>query len=467
MGVMEKDGHECTVISAITLVVLAILAWLYVDDTDLTNLAKNTQESGEQILNRIQAALSCWTGTLRATGGDINAEKSYYYIMDSHWTNSTWRPRSISHMPGNLLITNEAGTNVELLRKELSDASKTLGIFIAPDANQVQQTEYLQNKAEDLSMEMRVQGPKTKTDNWIQYTLVMRKTMDYPMAATQIEREEWDEIMTLINKVALPRSGLVRTFPHAILYGPKKFQGSGQQHPFYMQEILHIYELVKEINQSTQQGKQYCITLEQLKMETGFPGPFTQVPYAMAASTTTSMIKNIWKFCHTHKISIEDDFGSLPLRRMEDEYLMPSFLLAGYTEGELKMLNEGRCFLHAITLADICTPKGNHITLDSYHGRRATQFLHHYDWPRDPPSLSKAHWDLWKKAVTKCFLRYDTDENERKLMHPLGSWLIDPTTHWQWFYDHISNSLFTPNGDSWHQYRTTRESRHQKQASPI
>ena len=141
----------------------------------------------------------------------------------------------------------------------------------------------------------------------------MRKTMDYPMAATQIKSKEWDDIMTLINRAALPRSGLVRTFPHAILYGPKKFQGSGQQHPFYMQELLHIYEFVKEINQYTQQGKQYCITLEQLKMETGFPGPFTQVPYtSMAPSTTTSMIKNIWKFCHTHKISIRDDFGSPP-----------------------------------------------------------------------------------------------------------------------------------------------------------
>ena len=57
-----------------------------------------------------------------------------------------------------------------------------------------------------------------------------------------------------------------------------------------MQEILHIYELVKEINQNTQLGKQYCITLEQLKMETGFPGPFTDVPYSLMAASTVGIL---------------------------------------------------------------------------------------------------------------------------------------------------------------------------------
>jgi hypothetical protein len=200
-------------------------------------------------------------------------------------------------------------------------------------------------------------------------------------------------------------------------------------------------------------------------METGFPGPFTDVPYtSMAASTTTSLIKTIWKFCHTWRISIKDDFGSFPLRRAEDEFLMPCFLMARYKEGELKMLNDCRTFLHAITLADITTALGNTICVESYNGRRAIQFLHQYEWPRDPPSLPKAHWDLWKKALTKCFLRHDTDENERRLMHPLGNWLTDPTTHWKWFYDHQSESLFTPSGDSWNSYKTTRESRHHKTA---
>ena len=199
--------------------------------TDLTNSAKNTNETGEQILHRTQDALTCWAGTLRSTGGDINATKSYYYNMDSQWINSTWKSRSISNMPGSLFISNEDGTNAELLRKETSDASKTLGIFIAPDSNQTQQIEYLQNKAEDLATEIRVKGPKTRTDNWIQYTLVMRKTIDYPMAATQIKSKDLDDIMTLINKTALPRCGLVRTFPHAILYGPKSIKVADNNTP--------------------------------------------------------------------------------------------------------------------------------------------------------------------------------------------------------------------------------------------
>ncbi|MGL5934283.1 MAG: hypothetical protein ACRCZI_01520, partial [Cetobacterium sp.] len=161
---------------------------------------------------------------------------------------------------------------------------------------------------------------------------------------------------------------------------------------------------------------------------------------------------------------IKDDFGSFPLRRAEDEFLMPCFLMARYTETKLKTLNECRIYLHAITLADITTASGNTLCKESYNGRRTNQFLHQYEWPRNPQTLPNAHWNLWKKALTKCFLRQDTDKNERSLTHPLGKWLVDPAKHWKWFYDHQSETLLKTSGGAWDVYKTTRRTRDHKQA---
>jgi hypothetical protein len=367
-------------------------------------------------------------------------------------------------MPGCLTITTTEG-NTNITRKEPFDASKTLGVFIAPDSNRKAQMEYMQNKAKDFASEMRIKGPKTKNDHWIDLVHTIRKTMDYPMAATQLKEREWDDIMSTLHKAALPRCGLVRTFPHAVLYGPKKFQGSGQEHPYFKQEILHIYELVKEINRKTQQGIQYRITVEQLKIEQGYPGNWTDAPYPLLSSGTTySLIQTIWKFCYSWSISIQDNFGSIPLSRVDDEFLMPSFVMARYGKSDLKTLNECRLYLHAITLADISTIKGDTLTEQAYNGKRADQHLHNLEWPRQPHTLSKSHWDLWKKALTKCFLWHDSDQNTRRLQHPLGNWLVDPTRYWKWYYHASSNKLFTKSQEFWRCYHTTSVGRTQKTA---
>jgi hypothetical protein len=147
----------------------------------------------------------------------------------------------------------------------------------------------MQNKADDFATEIKVKGPRTKNDYWIDLVHTIRKTMDYPLVATQLKEREWDDIMSILHKAALPRCGIVQMFPHAVLYGPKKFQGSGQEHPYFKQEILHIYELVKEINMNSQQGIQYRVTVEQLKIEQGFPGNWTEaILYSLQVQPTAS-----------------------------------------------------------------------------------------------------------------------------------------------------------------------------------
>ena len=41
-------------------------------------------------------------------------------------------------------------------------------------------------------------------------------------------------------------AGMVRNMPHAIFYGPEKYQGLNIYYPYFLQEITHLNILIQE-----------------------------------------------------------------------------------------------------------------------------------------------------------------------------------------------------------------------------
>ena len=73
-----------------TLVVFAGIA--FVDDTDIFYTARDNSASGEDILPQIQETLNLWEGLLRATGGALRPNKSFWYLLDWLWDGKKWVP---------------------------------------------------------------------------------------------------------------------------------------------------------------------------------------------------------------------------------------------------------------------------------------------------------------------------------------------------------------------------------------
>lgn len=84
------------------------------------------------------------------------------------------------------------------------------------------------------------------------------------------------------------------------------------------------------------------ITTELLRLETGHPGRFTDVPYdLMHQCATPSWIKSLWETCHKMNISIAEPFGDLQLARERDQFLMPLFIANGCAPNK-----DGKDLLH-------------------------------------------------------------------------------------------------------------------------
>jgi hypothetical protein len=126
---------------------------------------------------------------------------------------------------------------------------------------------------------------------------------------------------------------------------------------------------------------------------------------------------------------------------------MKMVLQAGYHDSDLRQLNECRMFLQVTTLADISDACGTHISLLAWEGKRDTRTGFYYDWPHPSPSLSKVHWNLWRKALSTGLLR-----STRVLAHPLGIWLKPAPSRWQWHFSPSENRIYAKKGFLWRLY---------------
>jgi hypothetical protein len=82
---------------------------------------------------------------------------------------------------------------------------------------------------------------------------------------------------------------------------------------------------------------------------------------------------------------------------------MEAFVNARFTAAQRKLLNEVCNWLKAVNLADVVTADGRTFLPGIKQGERSSQQLHNYPWPRQPEKLTKAHWEMWKEALDKCF----------------------------------------------------------------
>ena len=106
-----------------------------------------------------------WEGGLRATGGALRVDKSYWYLIDFKWVNNRWMDVSKTDLPGDILVQDADGKTKILPQLNPHEANETLGIFIAMDGNQKAEVIKLRAKAEPFADQVRT-GFVSKAEAW-------------------------------------------------------------------------------------------------------------------------------------------------------------------------------------------------------------------------------------------------------------------------------------------------------------
>ena len=297
INMMRVLGYGATFLSAMSVVLIALVCYAFVDDTDVVHTAQDVNTSGKTIMKEMQSVIDHWEGGLRATGGAIVPKKSYWYLIDWIWEKGKWRYAQINDIPGNLTIRDTCGTRRVILQRYNPDIAKeTLGVYLAMDGNNTEEIKNLRKKTQEFADQIRT-GLVNKWDAWYAINSTIMKTLEYPMIATTITEKEWDFIMRPIRQSGLPKVEISRNFPKTVLYGPKMYQGLGILHPYYNQQLQHIEVCIHEGDRDTITGELIRASLEQLQVEIGLPGNLFDQDYEILQTLATECwLKSLWAF---------------------------------------------------------------------------------------------------------------------------------------------------------------------------
>jgi hypothetical protein len=104
LEIMRKHGHCITFKASISGDELKIVGFAFVDDKDLLRASRPGEQTYQEVGQDMQNGLDLWEGLLKATGGALIPEKSYWYLIDFKWHNGVWKYSMTAETPFDLTM---------------------------------------------------------------------------------------------------------------------------------------------------------------------------------------------------------------------------------------------------------------------------------------------------------------------------------------------------------------------------
>ena len=456
LNMMRQAQHGMQITSAISKIKSTVVAFAFVDDTDLIqgNIG-NVNITANQVMTEMQQAILRWEGGLKATGGALVPEKSFVYPIDFKFDNAGKALyKSVEEINAHFEVPDKDDEIIPLQQLEPSCASETLGVFLAPDGNNNAAKAALLKKSKFWS-ELIHKGHLTATDVIRAMDTTIMQSLKYPLPALTLTEAECKSIMAPILDVALPQSHICRTFPRAAVYGPKSLMGLGKTDLYVRQGTTQIAILQQYLQTNTITGELLRANIEAVKMHLGMRDNIFNLDYKrLHQLAPSSLIKHIWQFCNKNNIHIEETTTTNMIPRRENDKFIMEVIAAGnnlFTNNELAHINRCRLYLQASTLSDITNGNGMQLRRGSLKGHIKPHNQSYYNWPRQarPGATS---WRLWRKALKRCFMR-GVDLHLLPTMR-LGRWNDGKKNEWNWFFLRRTQKVFQRTSNTrWRVYR--------------
>ena len=448
ISMMASEGYGFQEVTALSAELLSAVCFCFIDDSDLVESSPAADASGESLTPRIQSAMDLWAGGVKATGGAIRPDKSFWWLIDFEWHPSgTWKFKRIEDVAEDfeLMVVDPEGKKVALSRLQPDECERTLGVRMSPQFNPRAQHTVLTDAAKAWATQVR-SGFLLPYDVFPLISTTILKTLGYPMALTHLSTSQWETIMSPVLMACLPKAKVCRTFPRAVVYGPLKYQGLGIPHPAGLQLTSQLEMLLRHPVNRTKTATFLEACLQSHRLETGTEFGLLQQCYENTAILTTdSWLKRVWKTSEDNDVHVEFDSPQLQLHREEDQLLMSVFIEAEVDQEQLLWLNWCRMYLQAVTVSDIATADGTTIRYSSWHGGRNSPKRDSIQWPRSERPAEK-HWKLWRNTLTHTLLH--NSSGSLRLRVPLGSWW-DELALWNWVFSPSTGTLFQRQGHGW------------------
>jgi hypothetical protein len=436
LNMLRSNGLGATFVSALSRISTTLVGFAFVDDTDL--VTSGPRMSLSEVQRRIQESLFAWEGGIRATGGAIEPRKSHWYLVDFDWKDGEPYYKQVSATGGVLQVRDLNGAIQTLKQLEPWEAERTLGVRIAPDGNMDIQFQWMLQTARAWTEKIRA-GNLPRHLTWLAWRTTIQKTLEYPLSTTTLTRPQCEKLSSVLASVGLPRIGVLRSFPRALLHAPSKLAGLNVSNFYTEQGVAHILQLIrysKSRKHST--GLLLRQTCEAMKLELGSNGFLLSNPWTLANLATDGWIKSTWQFAVEHDITVQDDLPEFQPIRLGDQLLIPLFLSLGYHGQALRYLNQCRLYLRVTWLSELVTADGRSFEKSALADPFLLAIREEFLYPSQmmPPAPA---WKLWREALSRLC------GQNNALHNPIGPFLRADSILW-WF-DTLSNRLYLDTGN--------------------
>jgi hypothetical protein len=141
------------VVDPITQESIHSMGTLFVDNTNLYTWKDGLLDTGELWLHT-QLELTQWSTQLNATGGALEPEKCFWYMLDYTCKDREWSYAEMT--PQELFVTNPDRTKSQINQEEVTVSKKTLGIHNSPARGNEEHLKYIQQKASTWTDRMKM-----------------------------------------------------------------------------------------------------------------------------------------------------------------------------------------------------------------------------------------------------------------------------------------------------------------------
>jgi len=441
---LRNAGFGLTVFTPLTDEECLLSCFVYVDDADSIHAPFGTGHTATSVAADMQRMLDTWAGGLHATGGMIEASKSYWYLIDFKWNSRKlrWDYKKIADTPATVYLRNPGATPAVLARKEAwePDPDGTLGTYIAMDGNQNMIVKSLKTKVGIWADKIRTKQ-LTSHEGWLSFRSGISMSLRHQLSTAAMSIHQCREVTRSLKMAALRATGLPTTMADAVVYAPRKFLGLGLPDLWHLQATLFAEHCLRHgsLHQDPT-GRLLRAVLQRMRLEMGV----SRCPLEYAFPTwhkvpTPNQFHRFWEYCSTSHLQLRDGLEPLPVARVNDEFLMEVFATSGYSAMELHMLNLCRLHRHIYLLSDLTTGLGTHLDLRLLDSKHPSHQHDRWFWP--PAGRPSAQcWRLWKDATIQCFT-IDPNSPTLKLRTPLGSW-TDPNLRAMAYYSPSLDVLY-------------------------
>ena len=190
-----------------------LVAFAFVDNTDLLSLNMiDLNITFDDVATQMQESIDRWEGGLKTTGGAIIPHKSWIYAMDFEF-DSHRKPhfKLIHDLDYQFNVLDENNICQPLEKIEYNKGKETLRVFLDPEVNHEEAASQLYKKSKEWRDNIKA-GHLSRDNAWLAIQSTIMKTLEYPLPALMLSKQQCTKIMTPVLEGSLAKSQLIEEY---------------------------------------------------------------------------------------------------------------------------------------------------------------------------------------------------------------------------------------------------------------